>query len=406
MLFNAAYFSTRAGYHCVMTSHRLAILAFAALAVAGCRTRPEQRAVMDSYQEELRRYEGIIYDLEYDNEILCLENDRLKSRLARLEVAAPDRVDEGPRIFTPRRDTRPSPRGDSPRSSTTDDMDLSPPVIERDPTPDRPPSTINKPVSPEADPSAPAEPTPGPVLNEDSPDEPPSVPESIIVPKSIVPKSSPKPSKPPSPTEALPAPIQPRPSTKVRTPELLPATDDKKVSQLYIDPRHTRGVDVDQQGGDDALHVVIEPRNAHGEFIPEVGNVSVVLLDPARQGEAARVGRWDFNADMVRYQLTLSGKRNIPLQLPWSDQKPQNSRLQMFVRMEIADGQKVEASREVNILLPGQISSRWTPRPPQRRGPLTRQMEIANDQQSNVAPASHEEEAPETAELPEWTPYR
>src|SRR5689334_22367585 len=81
-----------------MNSHRLAIVAFAALAVAGCRARPEQRAVMDTYQEELRRYEGIIYDLEYQNNVLCMENERLKKRLEGTSTRS-KRVDEGPRLL-------------------------------------------------------------------------------------------------------------------------------------------------------------------------------------------------------------------------------------------------------------------------------------------------------------------
>ena len=45
----------------------LAAALFAAVFAAGCRTRPEQRAMFESYQEEARRLEARIYDLEYDN---------------------------------------------------------------------------------------------------------------------------------------------------------------------------------------------------------------------------------------------------------------------------------------------------------------------------------------------------
>lgn len=187
---------------------RLPLLAAALLAAvlaAGCRTRPEQRAMFESYQEEARRLEARIYDLEYDNMVLCDENERLKKRLEKLALGKPERVDEGPRIF-PR--STPSTGG-----LTEPDIDLSTPEIDLGP-PSTPDGT-KKPVTPESDlpdvDSPPGDSAPEPP-SDDPPDEPPPRPASILK----------------LPSEALPA---PKPSTKPK-PELLPAPQEKKVSQL------------------------------------------------------------------------------------------------------------------------------------------------------------------------------
>jgi hypothetical protein len=192
-----------------MNSPRLAIVALAALLAAGCRTRPEQRAMFDSYQEEARRLESRIYDLEYDNAVLCDENERLKKRLEKQALGKSERVDEGPRI------PRSTPRAGG--SSILPDIDLSPPEI--DVGPPSVPEGTNKPVTPESDPappdvdSPPGERSPAPPGSDEPPDEPPPRPASIL--------------KLPA-SERLPP---PKPSGQ-KKPELLPAPEEKKVSQL------------------------------------------------------------------------------------------------------------------------------------------------------------------------------
>ena len=79
----------------------------------------------------------------------------------------------------------------------------------------------------------------------------------------------------------------------------------------------------DSQPGDDGLTVVIEPRNAGEEFVPEAGDVSVVVLDPSKAGEAARVARWNFTATETRQKIAAgSAARGIRLQMPWPATPP------------------------------------------------------------------------------------
>jgi outer membrane murein-binding lipoprotein Lpp len=187
----------------------LAAAILAAVLAAGCRTRPEQRAMFDSYQEEARRLEARIYDLEYDNMVLCDENERLKKRLEKQALGKPERADDGPRILP-----RSTPRAGG--STLPDEMEVSPPEIDLGPA--TPPAGTHKPAIPESEPalpdidSPPGESSPPPP-SDDPPDEPPPRPASIL--------------KLPA-SETLPA---PKSSTKPK-PELLPAPPEKKVSQL------------------------------------------------------------------------------------------------------------------------------------------------------------------------------
>jgi hypothetical protein len=391
-----------------MSPYRLLLLSLA-LALAGCHARGEQRAMLDAYQAELRRYESIIYQLEYDNEILQSENDRLKARSTPttpppeppLSVPFPGRTPRTPSLGPDR----------PPPDVTPDDEDLMPPMIDPGPPAPSPPPGASR-VSPPAlqKPEVPSILPEYSPADDDSPDEPPPLPPArngagtgrptprptSTAPSILVPSA---PSTSPGAVEALPAPQQP----KRRLPELLPEPEDKKVSSLFIDPQQTRSVDLDRASGDDAIRLVLEPRNEAGQFIPTAGKVSVVVLDPSRQGAEARLGRWDFEPDVVRHQLHQSG-RNIPLELPWTGAKPASERLAVFVRWETPEGEKVDARHDVAVSTRGasgtqQVSNRWTPRPRERSGPLSAQHEPTR---SEVIQA----EAVESAALPEWSPKR
>ena len=78
---------------------------------------------------------------------------------------------------------------------------------------------------------------------------------------------------------------------------------DQRVETIHLNPRLTGGADFDAQPGDDGICVLVEPRNRSGDFVPEPARVSVVLLDPTKSDDAARVARWDLDADATRQFL-------------------------------------------------------------------------------------------------------
>jgi hypothetical protein len=221
-----------------------------------------------------------------------------------------------------------------------------------------------------------------------------------------------------SPAE-LPPPREPA-SAKAATPA--GAVVDNKVTHLFLNPLHTGGIDLDHRPGEDGISLLLEPRNAEEQLVPQGGNVSIVLLDPVKSGDAARVARWNFDAAEMTQAISQNGDaRGIQLQLPWPSRAPENSQLRLFVRYETADGRKIQTERDLFIKLAGQYSERWTPRPPerQRRNPPVGPSVAAEPTIHEPAVASQPgapspsspppalSDAPKKPALrPAWKPYR
>ena len=185
------------------------------------------------------------------------------------------------------------------------------------------------------------------------------------------------------------------------TPKLL----DKKVTHLFLNPALTGATDFDGQPGDDGLRVVLEPRNAADTFVSEAGSVSIVVLDPDRQGDAARVARWDFDGSAMRQLIADSSPtRGIKLEMPWPAAPPAVNRLKLFVRYETPDGRRLQADREIYITPPGQAISRWTPRSPERvsSASIAPASSVSADAAKSVRSAS----AAEIPATPIWAPNR
>ncbi len=206
-------------------------------------------------------------------------------------------------------------------------------------------------------------------------------------------------------------------------PELAPQTArkiDQRVTRIVLNPLLTGGYNLDNEPGDDGLSIVIEPRNAIGEYVKRAAPVRIALLDPRLKGAEARVAQWEFDQSEAGEKLrTTSMGKGIHLRLPWPNRPPKNSRLKLFVRYVAPDGKQLEADREVYIELNGQVSARWTPASSERLA--ARQQSTADDapvarvatalpnaagNQSPVKPDS----APAAGEAelvrPRWRPYR
>jgi hypothetical protein len=138
---------------------------------------------------------------------------------------------------------------------------------------------------------------------------------------------------------------------------------DLAVTAIRLNARRTGGMDVDGRPGDDALSLLIEPRNAQGQFVAKPGDVSIVLLDPLKRGEDARFARWDFDRETAGRMLTAGGlDRGLHIRVPWPDLPPNVERLHLFVRYKDEDGRAIEADREIMIRPADLVADRWTPR--------------------------------------------
>ncbi len=215
---------------------------------------------------------------------------------------------------------------------------------------------------------------------------------------------------------------------------------ERRPTQLVINKRLTGGLDRDGHDGDEGLLVVFEPRDAAGHLVRFPGTVSVVVMDPAQEGAAARVARWDFAANEVtsHFQNTVLGK-GLQFELPWPSDPPKNRQLQLFVRFTTEDGKKLTAETSIEIRPPSDMpgvdrqtqSNSSTPsaaRPPRSRAPSSRiktrsskaepPRGLSAPRHTDSAAAEPEEDGDEEAveeqpvrqasrpDRPEWKPYR
>jgi hypothetical protein len=231
-------------------------------------------------------------------------------------------------------------------------------------------------------------------------------------------------------TESLPLPSRPT-NASPNVPELLPIKPaDPQVTHIHLNPLMTGGADFDGQPGDEGLSVVIEPRNAADEFVPAAGAVSIVVLDPEKQGDAARVARWDYTLPATEQKLaTATAARGIQLEMPWPASPPANNRLKLYVRYEGPDGRQLQSERDLYITPPGQVAQRWTPRSAERSRPRAivppaeaaavanpeiiasaePAVAVASDQRPTrpTAPPAELSEEPQLAQQPAaWSPHR
>ena len=99
------------------------------------------------------------------------------------------------------------------------------------------------------------------------------------------------------------------------------------------------------------LSVAIEQRDANDARVLGPGDVSIVVVDPALEGRAARIARWDFEADDLADHV----RRNrdggsLQFELPWPTQ-PAAQRFAVFVRFTTYDGRRLEANLPIEVPL-------------------------------------------------------
>ncbi len=303
-----------------------------ALFVSGC-AQPYLNSHIETVNAEYRQLEDYVYALEEENARLCQEIEAVKANSAtgRSPSTAPSRANPFRR---PTLGTSPRTRADAAPSEDS-------PIIEL----------------PGASPSGPRSTTNRPSLEPSASTPPADTPPSIEPPRIQLEVPSPK------IDELLPVPPAgrdisiPKPSDPIS-----PKPTNKKVTHLYLNPTMTGAADFDGRPGDDGLRIVLQPRNSENEFVPEAGRLSVVLLDPERQGVAARIARWDFDQSNGRKMLAASDDRGIKLEVPWPAAAPHANHLKLYVRYETPDGRKLVADKDIYLNAQATAISGWTPR--------------------------------------------
>lgn len=159
--------------------------------------------------------------------------------------------------------------------------------------------------------------------------------------------------------ELLPAPRDPRPS----------ADNNAKVgplSHIVIDPTRTAITGFDGRNTNDGVTLALQPRGRDDRYTGVPGTLSIVVLDPAKTGAAARVARWDIQqADVERILATSTETPGIRLELEWPGPAPTNPELMLFVRYELSNGRKFEThariARRNTDPMPGETGPRDLP---------------------------------------------
>jgi hypothetical protein len=300
----------------------------------GCRRRDPY---IDGYLEITRAEK-----MDLEDQIYALED----------QLAQRDREIEALRARLPGGTSRGTRKESSPSSAppTLDDSELLPPAIEP-----------GVPIEPQIE-LPPVEATPKTKTSRNTP-TPARRPEVALVEHTELAPPDEQAAATEESSEPSPAQSHSVAQASFRPPQAPVELEDTLVTNLFINPFYTKGVELDQQPGDDGITLLFEPRNAAGQYVPQAGEVTVVLLDPAISGESARVARWELSKTEVGKRIIdTRPERGIKVQLKWPEERPQHGKLKLFVRYTNTNGELIETRSDVFITLPGELSQRWTPR--------------------------------------------
>jgi len=381
------------------------ILSVLAFGLAGCRAQPYVNAHLETLNAEYRQLEDYVYALEEENARLNAELQALRTQ--RSSPEGDSRPSRG--LFRSRPGNPPSRGSSNSGAPSADAPDgLEAPHIEIPTTPAANPPSSG--ATPARLPSLPTTSLPGggrvgsheratgsdgergvairvEHQEEESPADTP--PKTVISsPERVV---AARPGEDRERTTTAPTVARERPSPPR---DSLPATAPASAvrgsglpSRLTLDPQLCRGADWDGRPGDDGLQLVVQALTREGEEAVLAGKLAIVVLDPSRQGEAARLARWDFDAAATAQLVAASPPsiRGLKLELPWPGDPPASNRLAVFVRLETDDGRRLETHRDVFIIPPGQVTSGWTPRAKRYEAPI-------GTRKDAVAAAGHRQE--------------
>ena len=104
---------------------------------------------------------------------------------------------------------------------------------------------------------------------------------------------------------------------------------------------------------DDALQVLLEPRDADGASVKAPGTVHIDAYELTPEGLKAPLSGWDITSGELRrtWDAPLIGGPCYRIELPWKAW-PTTERLKVVVRFTTLDGQPFEVEKEVDVRLP------------------------------------------------------
>jgi len=154
-------------------------------------------------------------------------------------------------------------------------------------------------------------------------------------------------------------------------------------SQIYtirevVLGRQTGGYDDDNIPGDEALQVVLEPRDPDGQAIKAPGHLRVTALEISPEGLKTPLSTWDIPPQELR-RTWRNGflSTGYYVVLPWKNW-PTTPKLRVVAQFILADGRAFEADKDVTIrlrpdlrgLAPGSPSHPVSPHMPPADAPI------------------------------------
>jgi len=337
-------------------------LALILLGLSGCRGK----AYRDVYQQkmigEIRNLEDQLYEADYENRILIDELARARSQVV-VPEARPSRSPSQPRT-QPRRDT---PQRDAGRRD--DDSSLTPVPLDPVPVdPERGERTL--PARPIPD-QSPAELTPPPISRPQTSRDQNFVPPMIAIPpgKDIempdVDLGEPVPPSGINAVPELPAGQIKLPDSTRRNVRVEPAIP----VAIRVNPSTSGGYRFDDEKEKTGMHLAVEAIDEAGNLVrledfDVAGQLSVVLLDPSRTADDARLGRWDFDADELKQMIRSGPGSAIHVYIAWQDKLPTGKQVIAHVKLS-HDELQMQAQAELKT---AEVEvAQWNPRGAQMR---------------------------------------
>ncbi len=188
-----------------------------------------------------------------------------------------------------------------------------------------------------------------------------------------------------------------------RPASLLPEQADQlfRVQSVELHKYMTGGLDKDNLHGDEALAVLLVPKDKDGELLKVPGGVHIDLFDMALPPEEQKIGVWDFTPEQMQ-EMWHTGYfgSGFMLELPWKI-APNSPELTVHAQLATTDGREFHTTSQVRVTPPGSPQIAIKPRPtiqqPQRlipnEGPLVPPPERDVDEFPGITPSMHQQES-------------
>jgi len=116
--------------------------------------------------------------------------------------------------------------------------------------------------------------------------------------------------------------------------------------------RQTGGVDLDGQTGEEALQVIIEPKDAESHVVKVPGNVLIQVIEISTEGLKTPLSTWQISND----ELSKSWRNGLlttgyALTMQWK-LWPNSDKLRVIVHFKLDDGRLFEAEKDFTLKLP------------------------------------------------------